>query len=530
MKKLKYVTEVIGDEYQEWQRGEVIIITAQTGTGKNYFVEHTLLPYCIESGKSILYMCNRIPLKGQSKQAFAKLQNLQLTDDEVENEKAIGIVTVVSYQELQAIIEKAIFNDPAGENNIEINNLQNHDYIVFDESHYFVSDAAFNPRTHYVIDHFLRKKKDNSIYIYMSATPDNLPEHLSEIHPKIKEYFTGKDYSYVKVKYYKKESDLVTLINRDKTNNKWLIFVTNLERAVKLKNDIRGAKFVCSRNQIEKYTGQMDYSVMESITRKSKFDCRVLITTKTLDNGVNLHDELLTNIVIDASNETDFIQMLGRKRVKYENPQKVSLYIPAKSKSSFNGRLQRAKMKNEKVKEFKKNPEQAQAWFKERYYSDIERAGREIGGLFFQNPKGEYQINPPGHIAVLKTINFNQRMMNEFDKHPVMAYVQEQLSWIDKHYCSNNWIAEDVEIKESLEQYLKNNAGKVMLMQPDRQELIEKINLRNPDNNRLLKSRLTLNAYLEEIGSEYIIKEFETSRTINGKTKRYKTAWKIIKT
>ena len=67
-----------------------------------------------------------------------------------------------------------------------------------------------------------------------------------------------------------------------------------------------------------------------------------------------------------------------------------------------------------------------------------------------------------------------------------------------------------------------------MLTLEDRKELIEKIHATD-NRGRLLKSATALNAYLEEINSEFRIKQFETSRIIEGKKRKYKSAWKIDK-
>lgn len=39
---LKFVSDVIGEDYKKWKRGEIVLISAQTGTGKNYFIENVL--------------------------------------------------------------------------------------------------------------------------------------------------------------------------------------------------------------------------------------------------------------------------------------------------------------------------------------------------------------------------------------------------------------------------------------------------------------------------------------------------------
>ena len=87
---------------------------------------------------------------------------------------------------------------------------------------------------------------------------------------------------------------------------------------------------------------------------------------------------------------------------------------------------------------------------------------------------------------------------------------------------------EEQKREKQLELYLKQHCGEVMLTLEDRKELIEKIHATD-NRGRLLKSATALNAYLEEINSEFRIKQFETSRIIEGKKRKYKSAWKIDK-
>lgn len=77
--------------------------------------------------------------------------------------------------------------------------------------------------------------------------------------------------------------------------------------------------------------------------------------------------------------------------------------------------------------------------------------------------------------------------------------------------------------------YLNSIVDNVLLTKNDRTKLIEVLNVRNKINNRILKSIDILNSYLKENKFNYYIKEFETSRIIEGKKKKYKSAWKVVK-
>lgn len=76
-----------------------------------------------------------------------------------------------------------------------------------------------------------------------------------------------------------------------------------------------------------------------------RFNQRILISTSVPDCGVNIIDKDVNNIVIACDDESDFIQMLGRKRVDYD--EKVNLYIKffgfKTINSRYNGKLEELK-------------------------------------------------------------------------------------------------------------------------------------------------------------------------------------------
>ena len=74
---LKFVSDMVGESYKNWKPKDNVIIKAQTGTGKNYFVSNILLRD-IGDKEKILYMCNRKALKTQTKIDFYNIQGLKV--------------------------------------------------------------------------------------------------------------------------------------------------------------------------------------------------------------------------------------------------------------------------------------------------------------------------------------------------------------------------------------------------------------------------------------------------------------------
>lgn len=83
-----------------------------------------------------------------------------------------------------------------------------------------------------------------------------------------------------------------------------------------------------------------------------------------------------------------------------------------------------------------------------------------------------------------------------------------------------NQSLERVYVKNTLIPYLEEIVGLVMLRLSDRQQLIQKINIKN--NGRIIKNIDKLNNALYEYGNEYYIKQFSTSRIENGKKNNIK--------
>ena len=82
---IKWVSEVINDDYKNWQKGDSVIIESQTGTGKTYFFtgdEKTEgLVDKINKNEKILYLCNRVNLKRQFKRDLLKKYGMGIPED-----------------------------------------------------------------------------------------------------------------------------------------------------------------------------------------------------------------------------------------------------------------------------------------------------------------------------------------------------------------------------------------------------------------------------------------------------------------
>jgi len=63
------VADPIGEDYKKWKRRKIILLEAQTGTGKTWFIKNVLIDYLGEHER-LLFVCNRTYLKRQLKIGF----------------------------------------------------------------------------------------------------------------------------------------------------------------------------------------------------------------------------------------------------------------------------------------------------------------------------------------------------------------------------------------------------------------------------------------------------------------------------
>lgn len=530
---LKWVTEAIGKDYTEWIKGDVIRLTAMPMTGKTYFVKTVLVGYAKSRGERVLLLCNRTDLKRQLKIDLLKSNNeiIPTYKDEEDNKEKINYkeldkihtisnVTIKSYQQLnEELLDKEYFGK-----NVDLN----YEYYVCDEIHWILSDASF-ASTRMFTQHIFSTIPDR-INILMSATMDEINDQIEKITPKNRprfNYSTGIDYSYLDVKYFKKDNDIINTINNDKSGSKWVVFVSDISKGRELAERVEDSHLI--------YAG-VESDERNNIVSTGKFNCKCLITTKCMDNGINFTDEKLTNLVIYGWDKTTFLQEIGRKRLDLNKDiPTVNLYIYTRLKKSFSSKIKGIKEK--KINQIELFLEDENKF--NRSFND--ELGNIDSRLFYKvNGSNEYKINPIGKTRVYNDLKFYEYMVKKFENEGNFAFIKEQLDWLELgHTFSEDNLIQDVIDNESiieLDKKLDRLFGEVYLNKKDREPIIEAINLIDGNNSNIKEDKIvlfssitSLNDYLEKSNSVYRIKKFETSRIIEGKKKKFKQAWKLIK-
>lgn len=394
-----FVSDLIGDDWlYKWIPNTPVFISAQTGKGKNYFIQNVMVPKILEYNRrhrpinNILILSNRIALNQQNKLKLAQIIDKysinsisyvnklnELTINQINEFYDFGAVKISSYHQLLK------------------NNLLNEDYafVIIDECHFFIQDSVFNADTTNILKNIISKQK-NSIHVYMSATLDEIfpiilpmyikkkssfcpyyihspyapictldlidciPENTLPFYYKINykniefkytdeytdtAYFYDEmgcqivpyyypyaviydiepNYDYIKthILSHNKDSLIEKISSNHNKDSKWLIFVKSKKDGEYLQEKL--SKKNISVEFISSESKNSTNTAYQQIIKECKFNTDVLISTAVIDNGVNLFDINIKNIVISIFDYTSFIQMLGR--IRPLDNQKINLYL-----------------------------------------------------------------------------------------------------------------------------------------------------------------------------------------------------------
>ncbi|MBH0229538.1 DEAD/DEAH box helicase family protein [Halobacillus yeomjeoni] len=482
------VSDLITDlDIHSWHPNKIVTIKAGTGSGKSFFIKNKLHNIAKTKGKKILMLVNR-------KQPVYQF-NYEIVKEGKTN------ITIQTYQKI--------------EYEIRINkhfDFDIYDYIVCDEFHYFLQDD-FNKWIDLSFDAIM--SQTNKIRIFMSATGDSVTKYFKKLNHEIISYEMDLKYESIKNLYFFYKEDTIEDFIREAIykKDKSIFFIESAEKAYELhKKFPKHTMFNCGKGS-SKYYKHVDRQKVNNMLKREHFDELILITTTVMDTGVNIKDEDVRTIVVDVVNSGKIIQCIGRKRMLHDDD-KVTVYIKARNKSSLNAYKRNVNKKIEKAEHLRKHGNTS---YVNQYYRDYDR-----NDIVYIDTTNNGNLTHKVHELVLFKNRLDTIEYKEMEKKGYCKYIADLL---DKPYI----IVEGAIRKKNLSEYLESVVGGVMLSVTDRKELIEKINLRNGNNNRLVKNLNALNVYLESEGLDYKIKQFQTSRKIEGKKRNFKSAWKVRK-
>lgn len=495
----KRVAEGIGEDYRieldrdgaiktdtenRWEPQQPIFISAQTGRGKNYFIENALIPYVRElnyrnkTSHKVLILSNRLALQQQIKEHLDGDGDL-----EGENER------IYYYDEFADVMTyQSILRNERRLKRKQRNQHARYIFVICDEAHFFTTDAMFNPYTHMALQEIVKIFQD-AIRVYMSATPYECLEYIIKCEEEYQRnylnwnkpqrkwkgekmvfYHFKRDYSYLDIKTYSAIGELYDeIVERVNRGEKWLIFIDDKEKCVKVKAELEKAAekkecpFVIEgadpKKKVEKVFAVDADSKKEPIyqeilnAEKLNKDTYVLISTSVLDNGINLTG--IKNIVVSDMIKEKCLQMLGRARVSEANDHKT-LYIKRFSADEVDKRIKSLMMQQDAYHKYDLaydelgNAFSRDYGFFDKYYNDKESDWRDAKHWFgrpISESATKLYLNEIARSLVEKLIpqyqyifdemeeEKNEQQNQESEKCMGQKYLEYQLSWFGKKYC-----------------------------------------------------------------------------------------------
>lgn len=448
----------IPEKPNRWEPRQPVFISAQTGKGKNHFIENTLIPYVrdlnIEKNvaQKVLIISNRIALRLQVQDRLNGSIDTQDSEEAtIRSYKEYS--DVISYQSLLSMLDR-LKRKQAKENR-----LSSYTFVVCDEAHFFTADAMFNHDTEKILYAIVNTFKD-AIRIYMTATPYESLKYIRDYEQKYIEksingvlYHFKPDYSYLDVRYYSQHSELIDIIvksvNSGKNSEKWLIFIDDIGQIEDFKsildecNGMKGKVFAIDAKSKNNKTYQ-EMIKNEEFTGQIK----VLLTTSVIDNGVNFRG--IQNIVVSDMSKAKCLQMVGRARVANEDD-KVTLYLKRFDEKYVEKRIRYLEKQQDAYHDYDltARTENFKDKFIKKYYHGEEEDwknashwfGRQQGQIVFQD---EIYPNEIARSLVKEFVESYRAILDEMKRTnkgrslPGQKYLEYQLSWFGKKYDKSN--------------------------------------------------------------------------------------------
>ncbi len=485
------------EDIKKWNN-KVITILAGTGAGKSHFIKNTLYKFAKSNNKKILMLIHRSYCVDQFK-------------EEIEEDKKTDVIHIKTYQSIESLLSK----------HKKYFNFSEYQYIVCDEFHYFMSDAAWNKTTDISLNMILAKT--HTTRIFMSATGDYMKKYINgEKKIDTIDYKFPIKFKFIKtLTFYMKDETLEYFIENIIYNkNKAIFFIQSVEKAYNLYKKYKdNCLFSCSKsNSYYKYVDNIKINQM--LTNKG-FEESVLITTSCLDAGVNLEDINIKYVIIDIEDIGSLIQCLGRKRIQNDKDN-IELYVKTISNQQLGGKKTKL---NSKIKMADFLKEHTVKEYIEEYYKKYDESNIVYDDTVYEDDKGTKKVNELMYFKCKYDIDDINNMLKK-GKYGYCRYLAKLFGFTKNGYYNYD-VFEDKDIKKSLDEYLNSIVGTVMYQVSDRKELIEKIDVRS--DGKQLKKIYNLNGALEEMQLPYRIIEFTTSKIIDGKKKNFNAAWKVEK-
>lgn len=344
------VVDAMGDVFKNWCPRQAVIISAPTGSGKSTYVAK-IVNFAKTHHQHILVLSHRSLINGQQKQALAKLVHSQWAN--VNDSLAFDLTQDFRDSNLTLLTYQAFARQYQGMD------LEKFRWVILDEAHFFHTDALFNGTADRLLSQ-IPKLFSKAHRVYMTATPEAVLEDIVRVE-KAAERSPCKPYQHcfrdgcgqilmyqfpryfknLNLRYFSHPQEFVPLIKAH-PGERFLIFVSAREKPGDESADSYASVLQDAGITVSYLDRELKGSpVWNELLNNNRFSAQVLVTTSVIDCGVNIIDDSLRHVVVETTNKTELIQMLGRKRCS--RSEAVNVYIRAASMSTVNWRFQKTK-------------------------------------------------------------------------------------------------------------------------------------------------------------------------------------------
>lgn len=433
------VSHIIDEDYKNWNGFNPVLIQAQTGLGKNYFISNYLIQYAISKNRPVYIFSNRAFLNLQQKKEVLQACGCGIwqSDEELQRATDFGLVHILTYQQVLSYFANCYTAFAAGAT------FEPTGYAIFDEAHFFLSDSGMNSHAFEIYMKLLTIFQ-KYVRVYMSATLEpflsqiNFYENYTYRNTNISHYQMTdtldntycqehltllkfpQNYDAYEVTFFANTQSIVPLLKNATRDNKWLYFMSDISRQKEMKKEL---------GEIATYVNQAnrgDNPVQWKKLVKGELATPVLLATSVIDNGINIKDSNLHNVVLECCDYVAFMQSLGRKRL--DLGERVKVYVRCPDEAVVKNRLRQIDKLYKICEKFIRVGSMV--------LSDIwEDASDDVRALFWVNGAGQLQLN----WFAMRQLEYQARFWNELlhgmqtMKLPSCAFPTLVLQWLGKN-------------------------------------------------------------------------------------------------
>ena len=321
-----YIGDQLDYDLLCWRSSRAVVIKAPTGAGKTWFAINKIIKRAKKHKEKVLIVMNRSPLNLAYKKAVAKMVEKEscYTDEGLLQAQEFGNVFVVNYQGLEHFVRT--------HKHVEFS------YVICDECHYFLQDASFTDCTGTVLD-MIPKVFEFAVRIYISATIEEVLPFITRaelydcnvdfdgnVYWKdllLAQTFTGQypvplvyrmesDYSKIKLQFFEDTELLAEQLKAEPYQV--LAFCDTKKECKKFVKSIDSGRVIYSEYLHE------HPEVLKSLVENEGFSGKCLAATTVFSNGNNISSKNVRSVVITLLDQIEILQMAGRSRLDYSDP------------------------------------------------------------------------------------------------------------------------------------------------------------------------------------------------------------------